>query len=71
MHYKLNRGEISKNPPATDGECIAYIIQKDGKEVLCIMEGDAYHQFDIGKMGLHRLAAECGDRLWSLAQGAT
>lgn len=67
-HYHLTRGEITRTPPATDGACIAYIIQKDGKETLCVMEGGAYHQFEIGVMGLHRLASECSDRLWSLSQ---
>ena len=68
-HYALNSsGEIDQS--RTVGACIPYLVQRDGRDYLCVMEGGAFHQFEIGTMGLYRLAAECSSRLWSMAQGA-
>jgi hypothetical protein len=61
-HYTLNKdGGLDAAPAATEGFCIAYLIERDGKDVLCVMEGGAYHQFDISPAGTGRLAAEAAN----------
>lgn len=62
-HYRLNgTGQIEMTPAATPGPCIAYIIP--GRDVLCVMEGAAYHQYKLDAPGMARLIAELGKRLW-------
>lgn len=67
-HYTLDgKGGIDIAPAATLHPCIAYIIP--GRDVLCVMEGDAYHQFRLDVPGMSRLVAELGKRLWEKTQG--
>lgn len=66
-HYELNDGEIAK--AAADGSVLPYLLQRDGKDFLCVMEAGAYHQYEVNKLQLARLAAECSARLWSMEQG--
>ena len=66
-HYILNSsGEIEQ--ARSEGSCTPYLIQQDGREYLCVMEGGAFHRFEIGTGALYRLASECSSRLWSMAQ---
>lgn len=61
-HYTLNKdGGLDAAPAATEGFCIAYMIERDGIDVLCVMEGGAYHQFDLSPQGVARLAHEASN----------
>lgn len=67
VHYGFDADQNVRRT-LTEDAAVPYIIQRDGKDWLCVIEGGAYHQFEIGPRGLHRLASECSSRLWSLAQ---
>lgn len=57
-HYRMNECEIEKRPAATAGNCNAYLVEHGAQDVLCVMEGDAFHTFNISPQGLARLAEE-------------
>lgn len=57
-YYLMPDGELEMKPAATQEPCIPYIVQQGDRDSLCVMEGDAFHSFDIGIMGLARLAEE-------------
>ncbi len=59
IHYRLNeKQEVVSYPAATEGNCIAYLVERDGQDVLCVMEGGAYHQYEISLVGVARLVEE-------------
>lgn len=66
-HYYLmpDKGIVMKQA-ATSALCIPYLIQRDDKDVLCVIEGDAFHTFDVSPASLARLAYETTSRLRSL-----
>lgn len=70
-HYLLNKeGGLEAFPAATEGFCIAYLIERDGIDVLCVMEGGAYHQYDLSPQGLARINAESADALRKHVKGS-
>ena len=66
VHYEIKDGEIARSE--STGGVLPYMLQRDGKDFLCVMEGDAYHQYEVSKVQIARLAAECGARLWAMEQ---
>lgn len=52
-HYWLNAdGEVEMSPPAMRGTATPYLIERDGKPVLCVIEGGAYHTYEIARTGV-------------------
>lgn len=57
VHYTLDEAQnITRRESA--GSCIAYLIERDGIDVLCVMEGGAFHQYELSPQGVARIAEE-------------
>jgi hypothetical protein len=56
-YYLMPDGELELKPTVAEA-CIPYLIEKDGQHRLCVIEGGAFHSFDITVAGLARLADE-------------
>lgn len=69
-YYLMPDGEIEIEQGASRSDCIPYIIQHGTQDVLCVIEGDAFHSFDISPAGLARLNEECARRLRQIVNGA-
>lgn len=66
-HYVLDgKGGIDITPAADPRPCVVYLHPQT--DVLCIIEGAAYHQFKLDDRGMARIAAECAKRLWDRAK---
>lgn len=65
-HYRMQEGcDIECLPATTDGNCRPYFVEEGGQYKLCVIEGGAFHNFDISLMGLARLADEATSLLRS------
>lgn len=69
-YYLMPDGELDMKPAASPDPCIPYLIRQDDKDILCVIEGGAFHTFDISPAALARLADEATSRLRSLIAGA-
>lgn len=67
-HYRLVAGEIEMAPAAA-GECFPWLRVLEGKRFLCVLEGGAFHVFEISLAGVGRLGAEAAEILWQEARG--
>ena len=62
-HTLTGSDEIVSTPPASDENCIAYLINDGAQDRLCVIEGGAFHTFAISPLGLARLAEESARNL--------
>lgn len=62
-YYLMPDGELDMKPAATQGACIPYIVQQGDEYRLCVIEGGAFHNFDIDTLDLARLAEEASAAL--------
>lgn len=63
-HYRMFEGsDIECSPATTDETCVAYLINDGVQDKLCVIEGGAFHNFNISPQGLARLAEESTKQL--------
>lgn len=63
-HHRLTEaGDLESSPAATNESCIAYLIEDGPQDRLCVIEGGAFHAFNISPQGLARLAEESTKQL--------
>jgi len=63
-HYNMvEGGDIQCFPAATNESCIAYLINDGTQDKLCVIEGGAFHNFNISPQGLARIAEEATAQL--------
>jgi hypothetical protein len=61
-HYRMTEGDIECSPGQAEA-CIAYLIEDGLQNRLCVIEGGAFHTFNISPQGLARLAEESTKQL--------
>lgn len=62
-HYRMTEGNDIECLPAQAEACIAYLIEDGLQNKLCVIEGGAFHNFNISPQGLARLAEESTKQL--------
>ena len=63
-HYRLtDAGELDMAAAETPENCFAFLVEDGAQDRLCVIEGGAFHTFNISRQGLARLAEEATRQL--------
>lgn len=70
-HYWLDcDGALHMAPPATRGLATPYLTQRDGRLFLNVIEGAAFHSYEIAPAAAARLGAESASFFWQRERAA-